>query len=317
MKKRAPAHLVAVATALAPAIATACPCQGASGAAAGVTTEGDRVGASVAETARVIDGAFQSDGTYSPLKAGSRAWALDFSAIVGFRPISRVELAVETAAGRQAMSTENGGTRTTGLGDTSFRARWLVVDEPMPYEKPALPWPGVTVVASLRTPTATTSDSTSGTFSGRTGSAGAAASSEGLGAFEPALGVALVRTLSERVQLTAFGEAGYRFADHYLDRPRQLGPRLLGELTARWAPTPGSGIGAVVDLGWEGAVAYRGVAVADSDQRILTLGAFAYFRAEPTKLRWGTMLRYTPPFDGAGKNATRATSLGVSLGWAL
>jgi hypothetical protein len=123
--------------------------------------------------------------------------------------------------------------------------------------------------------------------------------------------------VSERVQVTLFGETGYRFSDDYLGIPRHLGPRVLGELSARYAPTPGSGVGALVDLGWESEVAYRGVTRADTDQRLLTLGVFAYLRAEPTKLRWGAMVRTSPWFDGAGKNATSATSVGVSLGYAL
>jgi hypothetical protein len=62
-------------------------------------------------------------------------------------------------------------------------------------------------------------------------------------------------------------------------------------------------------------VAYDGATNPDTSQRVWTVGAFCYLRAEPSRLRWGAMVRYAPPIDGVGKNASQSTSVAVSLGY--
>jgi hypothetical protein len=187
----------------------------------------------------------------------------------------------------------------------------------MPYAHPAFPHPAVTAVASLRMPTSPSGRGSTSVFSGQTGSIGSSASSEGLGAWEPALGVGLVRTVRERFQFSLFGEAAYRFPDTYLGIDRHLAPRFYAQLGGRYAPTTASGLGLSTDLGVEGDIAYRGVTKADTNQQLWTVSAYGYFTAEPTKLRVGALVRYAPPIDGASKNAVRATSLGVSIAYAM
>jgi len=296
--------------------AAACPCQGSSGPAASVTSASEIVGASLTETTRFVSGAWRPNGDYGPLAPGERQSAEDVTAIVGYRPRPPLELSVEAAVGHESFTSPDFHMARTAFGDTTVRARWDVLDEPMPFEHPLVHFPAVTLLVSLRMPTSPSGRSgDNNVFSGTTGSVGSSATSEGLGAWEPSFGAALVRTFDERWQVSAYFEGAYRFADSYIGRDRQLGPRLLAQLGARFAPTPTTGVGLTTDYGWEGNVAYEGVTVPDSSQSIWTVGAFCYLRAQPSRLRWGAMVRYAPPVDGIGKNASQSTSVAVSLGY--
>ena len=296
--------------------AVSCPCQGSSGPAASVTTPSDVVGASVTTTTRFVPGAWLPNGIYAPLAPGERQSSEDVTAIVGYRPTAPFELSVETAVGHESFTSPDFHMARTAIGDTTVRARWDAIDEPMPYQHPRIAWPQVTLLLSLRMPTSPSGrNGNSNVFAGTTGSVGSSATSEGLGAWEPSIGAAFVRTLDERWQISAYVEGAYRFADSYLGRDRQLGPRFLSQLGARFAPTPTTGVGLMTDFGWEGNVAYDGVTYSNTSQRIWGVGAFCYLRAEPSRLRWGAMIHYAPPFDGIGKNASQSTSFAVSLGY--
>jgi hypothetical protein len=273
-------------------------------------------GASLTEATRFVSGAWRANGTYGPLGPGERQSAEDLTAIAGYRPMPPLELSVETAAGHQSFTSPYFDQTRTAFGDTTLRARWDAIDEPMPFEHPRFPWPALTLIVSLRMPTSPSGrgDATN-PFSGTTGSVGASATSEGLGAWEPSIGAAFVKTFDERWQMSAYVEGAYRFPDSYIGRDRHLGPRVLAQLGARFAPTPTTGVGLTTDYGWEGDVAYDGATAPNSSQRLWTVGAFCYLRAVPSRLRWGAMVRYAPPIDGVSKNASQSTSFAVSLGY--
>jgi len=154
-----------------------------------------------------------------------------------------------------------------------------------------------------------------GAFSGTTGSVGSSASSEGLGAWEPALSAVIVRDLNRRFAASIAVEAAYRFPDRSLGIERHLAPRGFIQLGARYAPSPSTGIGLVTDLGAEGDVTLDGKETRATSQRLWTIGALGYVRAGGTGLRWGALARYSPPIDGIGRNASRATSVSVSLAY--
>ena len=298
--------------------ALACPCQGSSGPAAGVTSATERLGASLTETTRFVPGAWRANGLYGSLAPGEREASEDVTAIVGYRPIVPLEASVEAAVGHQALTSPDFQTERTAFGDTTLRVRWDALDEPMPFEHPRFPWPALTLLLSLRMPTSPSGrGDPANPFSGTTGSVGASASSEGLGAFEPSLGAAVVRSFGELFQASGYLEAAYRFADSYIGRARHLGPRVFGQLGVRYAPTPTTGVGLLTDYGWEGNVSYDGSSVPDSSQRVWAIGAFCYLRAEPSRLRWGALVRYAPPIDGIGKNASQSASVAVSVGYAF
>lgn len=293
----------------------ACPCQGSSGPVGAVTTQSDRFGMSLTESARVVHGAWRSNGIYSPLAPDDRQSSLDVTGIVGYRPIPVLEVGAEAAFGHQSFYSPPVSSTHTGFGDTTLRARWDTIDEPMPYETPVLPWPSLTLVGSLRVPTASLGSDGTGAFSGTTGSVGSSASSEGLGAFEPSLSAALVRSIGSRFQVSLVGEAAYRFPDTSLGLERHLAPRFFGQLGARYAPSRATGIGVLTDLGAESDVTLGGRTQPATSQRLWTIGAYGYVRAEPTGLRWGALVRYAPAVDGIGRNASRATTFAVSIGY--
>jgi hypothetical protein len=295
---------------------SACPCQGSSGPVSGVTTEGERFGFSVTESARIAQGSWHPDGRYAALSDGSREASLDFALLAGYRPAPRFEVSAEAAYGHQTFSTPDVASRRTGFGDTTLRVRWDAFEQPMPWQKPALPWPSLTVVASLRMPTAEQEDTASGS-SGRTGSIGSSASSEGLGTWEPALSVVILREIDPRVQVIGFLEGAYRFSDSFLGLDRHLAPRFLAQVGARYLPTPLTAIGFFTDLGWEGDLAFEGRTQPDTGQRLWTLGLYGSFRTSMRGLRWGGLVRWAPPVSDIGKNATATTTFGVSLGYAL
>src|SRR5262249_40210652 len=160
---------------------------------------------SLTETTRFVSGAWRPNGTYAPLAPGERQASEDVTALVGYRPVVPLELSVEAAVGRQTFTAREFDSGRTAFGDTTLRARWAVLEEPMPFEHPSIAWPAVTVLLSLRIPTSPSGrDGSESIFSGTTGSVGASASSEGLGAWEPSLGAAFVRSFGELFQASAY-----------------------------------------------------------------------------------------------------------------
>jgi hypothetical protein len=292
-----------------------CPCQGSSGPVSGVTTEFEKFGASLAETARVAHGAWHPDGRYDAYSEGTRQTSIDLSLIAGYRPLPPLEASVEMAAGHRSFSTPYVADENTGFGDTTGRVRWDAFEQPMPYENVAFPWPSFTLVASLRMPTATKTQGSLG--SGRTGSIGSSASSEGLGTWEPSLGAVVIREVHPKVHVIGYFEGAYRFPDTWLGVERHLAPRFLAQVGARYLPTALTAIGIFTDLGWEGDLAFGGKTQPDTGQRLWTVGAYGSLRTSFNGLRWGALVRWAPPADGIGKNATGSTTFGVSLGYAL
>jgi len=187
----------------------------------------------------------------------------------------------------------------------------------MPFSRSKLPWPAVSFVATVRAPTAARG-ATSATFSGTTGSVGASASSEGLGAWEGSFAGVLTKSVGSEWMLSAVGEAAYRLPDSWTGIPRHLGPRVLAQLGARYSPTKVVAFGVLTDFGWEGAVAYEGETVpTNSDQRLWTVLGYFLLKPPGTGFRWGLLARTAPRLDGIGKNAIAATSASVSVGYAF
>jgi hypothetical protein len=295
--------------------AEGCPCQGSSGPGGSVTTEDERFGASLTETARSVNGAWRPHGEYATLGDGERQASLDVTALAGYRPTPKIEVGAETAFGHESVASPYESSTRTGFGDTTFRVRWDAVDEPMPFSRTTAPWPSVSLVAAVRAPTAARG-ATSANFSGTTGSVGASASSEGLGAWEASIAAVLQRSVGAEWQLSALGEAAYRFPDSWLGISRHLGPRVFGQLGARYMPSSVVGVGALTDLGWEGDVTYEGAPVPDSSQRLWTISGYVLLKPAETRFKWGFLARTAPPLGNVGKNAIGATSIAVSIGYA-
>lgn len=296
--------------------ASACPCQGSTGPGGAVTRRGDTWGASVAETVRTVHGAFRSNGDYASLDGQRAARAIDIAALVGVRPVRAVEVSLESAVGHQSFSSPEVSSTRTGFGDVLLRGRWEALGEPLPFVRTALPWPSVTIALALRAPLASNTSLSRSGFSGTTGSVGTAASSEGLGAWEAAGGLVLARSFGRRWQGTAIAEGAYRFPDGTLGMSRHLPVRVFGQLGLRYMPSDTIGVGLLGDYGTEGDVVLRGSAQAGTAQHLWAVSCYSFVKTGEAGLRWGALVRWVPPLDGAGRNAIAATSFGVSLGTA-
>jgi hypothetical protein len=223
------------------------------------------------------------------------------------------------AYGRQSVSALGFASQQTGFGDLALHVRYEAIDEPMPFERPPVLHPSLALIAGLRTPSGSLerSGGPRGAMSGTTGSAGASASSQSLGAWEPSIAAELRQTEKARYQLSFVGECAYRFPDAALGVDRHLGPRLLAQLNFRYMPSALWGVGALTDIGWEDAVSLQGLRREGSGQRLWSLGFYGYLTVAETGFRSGAMLRYAPPLDGVSANAVGATTLAISLGYAL
>ena len=199
-----------------------------------------------------------------------------------------------------------------GFGDTTLRLRWEAVDEPMPLDS----WvPALAVLFVTRAPTGSLDDDpASGAAAGTTGSIGSSASSQGLGTWEFSLAVEAAKSFGMEWQAIALLEAAYRLPDDALHIERQLGPRALGQVSLRYAPTLEFSLGVMTDLGWEADVELDGLTKNGTAQRLWTVGAFASWLLSSTGLRAGVLVRHAPAFDSVSANALGATGLGVSLG---
>jgi hypothetical protein len=275
-----------------------------------MTALGQRFGASITETAGAAQGNWDRDGRYSSLAEGSHDRSIDFAVHAGVRISDHVESTLEGGFRRESMSGPGMSHAETAFGDVVGRVRWDAVDEPMAWQHE--PWPAVTFIASLRAPTG---DRAPHGPSGTTGSMMSGMPSQGLGAWEPALAVLLERHLPPRWRFLLLGEGAYRFADSSLGFHRQLAPRVLGRAGIHYLASDTFGVGLLTDLGWEDNLTVEGRAREGTSERLWALGAFVYTMAG-SHLRWGSMLRWTPPVDGASENAVAATSLSIALSWA-
>jgi hypothetical protein len=272
------------------------------------------------ESARIVPGVW-TDGDYRALAGTSRQVSLDFVFALGVRPADRFELGADVAYGRQSVSALGFASQQTGFGDLSLHVRYEAIDEPMPFEQPPLLHPSLAMIVGLRTPSGSLeladARGEGGAMSGTTGSAGASASSQSLGAWEPSIAVELRQTEKARYQLSFVGEGAYRFPDSRLGVDRHLGPRLLAQLNFRYIPSAVWGVGALTDLGWEDAVSIDGMRHQGSGQRLWSVGLYGYVSVAETGFRAGAMVRHAPPLSGVSVNAVGATTLAVSVGYAL
>jgi hypothetical protein len=295
----------------------ACPCRGSSGPGAALTGRTELFGVNAMESARVVHGSWDPHGQYAPLSSDSLQYLLDVSFAAAVRFQEHFELAAESAVGHQSVSTRGFASERTGPGDTVLRLRWEAMDEPMPYEASAAYRPALAVIAGIRAPTGTLdrASTSRGVASGTTGSVGATASSQGLGAWETGAALSVQKVYRARYGIDWIGEVAYRFSDDALGLERQLGPRAFGQVGVRYLPSATTGIGIFTDLGWEAAVAYEGETRAGTAQRLWNIGLFGFWLHPRTGLRSGAMLRYAPPVDSISVNAVGATTVSVSLGY--
>ena len=298
----------------------ACPCRGSSGPGGALTTPLETLGGSFTQSALIVHGAWDPEGSYAALSDGNRQWQVDYGLALGWRAAETLEIGALLAYGRQSASAPGFASERTAFGDTTVRARWEAIAEPMGWMS-GPPWPAVAIISSLRTPTGPV-DRPKRANAGRiqggtTGSVGASATSQGLGTWEPALAVELTRGLSAWWRVTAVGEIAVRLPDDSIGVDRQLGPRALGSLTLTHIPSPLTTVGVSTDLGWEDDVTLDARKRSGTTQRLWNVGAFLTLRLAKTGLRSGILVTHAPAVDSISVNAVGSTSLGVSLGYSM
>ncbi len=295
----------------------ACPCRGTVGPGGALTTASETLGVSVTESATTTHGAWSALGRYSPLADDTTRTDLALVLAAAWRASRRVELAVSQGWGVQRLSTSAFHDERTGFGDLSWRVRWEALDEPMPWT--GSPWPSFAAIASVRAPTGDTGGAGATSLgriqSGTTGSAGASPTSQTLGTWEAALAAELQRSVTSRWTTALVLEGALRLPDESLGLKRQLGPRVLAQISLAHAPSTWVSLGALADLAWEGDVSLDDETRSGTTQRLLTFGLTASHRVPDTGWRSGFAVRHAPAIDEVNVNATRATSLAVSLGW--
>jgi hypothetical protein len=174
--------------------------------------------------------------------------------------------------------------------------------------RPAIAWLG-----SLRAPTgnAARSDASS---AGRI-LAGSDVSSQSLGAWELALALEARHSPNERWHVISLLEGAWRAPDDSLSIDRQLGPRLLGQVTVSHDLEPDISLGLLTDLTWEGDVELEGERRSGTGQRLWNVGVVANAALAESGLQATTTLLYAPPISGVGINAIGTTVFGVSVGY--
>ena len=316
--KRPSLPLVAVAGLLGPLLggdAQACPCRGTFGPGAAVSQVSETWALSFSPAASVVHGGWSPLGAYRPLDAQSTQRSVDLALSAGYRPLRVLELGLQATSGWQSLHTAAMSDSSGSLGDTALHLRWMVAEEAMRDLGRPLGWPTLEVVIAARIPTGMVRRSGAAAASGTTGAVGTAATSQGLGTWEAAMGVQAEKSLSRSVDMALLGQGGYRLPDDAIGVERQLGPRLLAQLTLRYRLDPELAVGAGRDLGCEGDVRYEGQLRSGTGQRAWGAAAFATFAPLGSPWRAGVTLRHTPELDGIGVNALSTTTLALSLGY--
>lgn len=278
--------------------AHACACRGVGSPSAALTSSRESWGLSLTGSAELAHGVWDSDGRYHALGDGE----LVARETLGLTLAVRVHRDWEVGGGAELvaarLSTPTVADENAGLGDVRLRARWEVLDEPLPHET-RVPWPAVALI---------------GTISGGTGEASFdRAASTGLGTSEGAVALQLVRTLPNDWQLEGLAELAERAPDTSLGFERQLGLRALFELGLSQPVLPVLRLGGYTALRWEGDTSYRGELAAGSGQRSWTVSLFAVHELEPLNARTSLTLEHAPALDGVSHNALGHTGVSVAL----
>lgn len=275
----------------------ACSC-GVPGLDGPLTSPIDSWGARISESATFAMGRANAHGDYRVFTAGEFDRRVGVSALVAFRPWSRLELSVAFDYLRESAREARSTWSLAGPGDTVARARFEWLDETPSYA-PGVPLPALALTAAIRAPTAVANSATS----------------LGLGTWEAAVGVALERSVSPRVRLGLAAEGALRGSDDSIGRSRRLGPRVSSQLTGWYWPVPQVACSLSSSLIWEGEASLGGAPQPGSGSRQLQASAGLVYRPPASSLRSGVAARYIAPLPGMTVNATASTTLELFLAY--
>jgi hypothetical protein len=282
---------------VASADAAACGC-GVPGLDAALTTPQETWGARLAQSARLASGRFNARGDYRRLGPSEHDRRYELTIVAAYRPLPKLELGAVFGYLRDSTREAGVSSSLAGAGDVTARARFEAVDEtPSFAEGP--PVPALALTAALRAPTAKTSDT----------------ASLGLGAWEPALGLALERSVTPKLRFGLSADAALRRSDEALGVRRRLGPRVSTQASAWYWPAPQLAASLSSSLLWEGDATLTGARRPGTGSRQWQLGVGAVYRPSGSHFRPGIAARYVVPIASLGVNALATTTLELSLAY--
>lgn len=286
--------LLALASVLAPSVATACPCGLSLGPMTPWTRPDDRV--AIAGTLSFIPelGTMDAQGRAYSNPAGTATTRLVLDVAAGWRPIPSLEIAAMWSAGYTWNTLPAGDSNMAEAGDASVRVRW---EAPVPLRRAI---PQVAAWAALRMPTGYATATPSATITGL-----------GLGSWEPALGAELRWHATDTLTLSFVADAGIRAGSFLAVQP---GPRLTVAAVISHLFSRRFGWVASAVQSWEWDASRGGNTVADSGTRRLTLTAGATAQLAD---HWRAVASVggDVPIDGFGANIILRLRAGVTVIW--
>jgi len=275
--------------------ARACSCSG-QGPASALTRPDQTYGVRLSERLLLGQGLFNAHGSYARFEPEEHDRTLEYVLLAAYR-WQRLELAGTFGYGERSAVISGESERTAGASDTTLRARYEAVTDPMPWQHEL--YPAFAMLATVRLPTARA-----------TGIA-----PRGLGATEFALGGVLERSVVPAFRLSVLGEIAGRLQDTTLGITRRLGPRASAELTASYFLDPDWVLSALLGVRWEGNASLRGRSQSGTAQRTTEVGAALSWQPWSSPFRAGLSERYAPPVDGLGANVAQNVTSELWLGY--
>ncbi len=275
--------------------ARACSCSG-QGPASALTRPDQTYGVRLSERLLLGHGAFNAHGAYAPFEPNEHDRTLEYVLLAAYR-WQRLELAGTFGYGARTAVISGESARTSGVSDTTLRARYEAVTDPEPWQHEL--YPAFAMLATVRLPSALA-----------TGLA-----PRGLGATEFALGGVLERSLVPTFRLSVLGEIAGRLQDTTLGITRRLGPRASAELTASYFVDPDWVLSALFGVRWEGNASLRGRSQSGTAQRTTEVGAALAWQPWSSPFRAGLSERYAPPLGQLGANTVQSLTSELWLGY--
>jgi hypothetical protein len=298
------AALVACAWVVTAQTALACPCSDDAGSGLGLTRDDELAAAALVTSTRWARGVFDAQGNYRPYESDESETSQELLLRAALRFPQRLEWLAELGYAAYRFHAGSLAHEQKGIGDLILRARYLVLTEAMPHA--ALPLPSLGATLLVRAPLGSISAGAARGF-------GSGGPQLGLGAWEVGGGLDAARAMTDALGLVLAGELGYRFEDHALGRPRQLGLRVEGLLGLRASPLDWlSGLVAVRARS-SGDVEFGGRALAGTGERLVSLVLGGTIYDSRSGLRTSLTLSWDPPWSALSAGSSAQTALGVSI----
>jgi hypothetical protein len=261
-------------------------------------------------TTRWARGVFDAQGDYRPYDERESETSQELLLRAAVRFPQRLEWLAELGYASYRFHSGALAHEQRGVGDLIVRGRYQVLDESMPHA--ALPLPALGASLLVRAPLGLVSAGAAHGF-------GSGGPQLGLGAWELGGGVDAARSLGAALAVVAAGELAYRFEDHALGRPRQLGLRAEGLVALRVAPLELDGFGSLLGLRLRasGDATFGGRELPGTGDRLVSFVLGATIEDAASGLRSSLTFSWDPPWSMLSAGSSAQAALGASLAWSF